>query len=66
MTNEQEIKAKALEIAALILGVTDKDPLPHGEIMPVPGDKPADIIAPYLLVAEEVEKRIRQAPAFQR
>jgi hypothetical protein len=53
---EQEIRAKALEIAALILGATDKDPSPYS----LTGATPNEIIKPYLLVAEEVEKHIRQ------
>jgi hypothetical protein len=61
MTNEQEIKAKALEIAALILGTTKDIPVQHqAGLHPSVGKETSDIINPYLLVAEEVEKHIRQ------
>jgi hypothetical protein len=61
MTNEQEIKAKALEIAALILGTTRDRPVPHQDgLHPLVGKEDSDITNPYLLVAKEFEKYIRQ------
>jgi hypothetical protein len=67
-TNEnQEIRAKSLEIAALIIGKTGRNPLDHATTVPpseisviVKGSCPADIIRLYVMIAEEAERYIRQ------
>jgi hypothetical protein len=67
MAVEQEIRAKSLEIAALILGKTDKSPekqrmdLESGGDVIASGNPAGSILSPYRHLADLIAQDIEQA-----